>query len=131
RHVDEDAGCRSFGRPGHLDPGARRAFLAPYAARARRRRFHTTMRSARQHPEVARAAERAAAGVFVDVPVLTIFGARNDPFGFQDRHAATFTDHEGLVLDGGNHFPMMDDPELFATTLGDWHRRKLGAGGGR
>jgi pimeloyl-ACP methyl ester carboxylesterase len=36
----------------------------------------------------------------------------------------TFDDHEGLVIAKGNHFPTMDDPDLFADTLRDWSSRK-------
>ena len=37
---------------------------------------------------------------------------------------ATFPDHEGLVIEKGNHFPMAEDPEPFVSTLGDWWQRK-------
>jgi len=52
--------------------------------------------------------------------VLPIFGEKNDPFGFQRRHEATFADHRGLVIAEGNHFPMLGDPDLFANTLRAW-----------
>lgn len=64
--------------------------------------------------------EAATAGVLNDRPVLTIFGERNDPFGFQDRHHAIFPNHEGVVVPKGNHFPMMDAPDLFADSVRGW-----------
>ncbi len=118
----------SSGRVGvgrQLDAASRAAFLGPYRERDRRRRFHTTMRSAFEHPEVTRRAERVATTVLRRTPVLTVFGERNDPFGFQARHASVFDDHEGLVIPGGNHFPMADDPERFADAVRDWHHRKV------
>lgn len=117
------AGSGGVGR--HLDDRSKATFLGPYRDRSRRRRFHTTMRSVLAEPVVTRAAEQAAHR-FQDLPVLTIFGEKNDPFGFQDRHAATFNDHEGLIVEDGNHFPMMDDVDLFADTVRNWHRRKIG-----
>lgn len=114
----------------HLGRADRRLFRGPYRRWAHRWRFHSTMRSALRDQTVTDAAERAAVGPLNDRPVLTIFGERNDPFGFQARHQATFPDHEGVVVAGGNHFPMMDDPDLFAETLMAWHVRKVGSPSG-
>ncbi len=57
--------------------------------------------------------------------MLTIFGQHNDPWGFQDRHAATFPNHEGIVVPKGYHFPMTVDPDLFADTIRDWWQRRV------
>ena len=110
----------------HLDPESRQAFLGPFRDRRRRRRFHRLMRSPLASTDHLLQIEEASATTLADQPVLTIFGERNDPFGFQDRIAATFSNHEGLVIDKGNHFPMMDDPALFAETLRDWWHREIG-----
>ena len=72
--------------------------------------------------------EAATAGVLKWRPVLTIFGEKNDPFGFQERHHATFPNHEGIIVAQGNHFPMMDDPDLFTDTVRDWWQRKIDEG---
>ncbi len=114
-----------FGVGRHLSRAERRTFRGPYRRWAHRWRFHSTMRSAIGDPDLTAAAERAAVGPLNDRPVLTIFGERNDPFGFQARHEATFPDHEGIVVEGGNHFPMMDAPDLFAETVREWHLRKV------
>ena len=39
-----------------------------------------------------------------------MFGEENDPFGFADRWHSIFPDATSWVVDGGNHFPMCDDP---------------------
>jgi pimeloyl-ACP methyl ester carboxylesterase len=31
-----------------------------------------------------------------------------------------FPNHQGLIIAKGNHFPMLDDPDLFASTLRTW-----------
>ena len=109
----------------HLDRAGREAFLAPFRDRQVRRRFHASMRSAFHDPEFTDGVAEAVSSKLRHLPTLTIFGERNDPFGFQDRHAATFPDHEGIIIEKGNHFPMMDDPDLFASTLRSWHERKV------
>jgi hypothetical protein len=32
------------------------------------------------------------------------------------------------VVEKGNHFPMMDDPDLFTATLAGWHGRNVRSG---
>ena len=83
------------------------------------------MRSALNSGEHFNRIEEATGSSLNDRPVLTIFGQRNDPWGFQDRHAATFPDHEGIVVPKGYHFPMTVDPDLFTDTLRDWWRRRV------
>lgn len=114
-----------FGVGRHLDRDGRAAFRGPFHARAVRRRFHRLMASTLRRPAFTDGVERAVATVLTDTPALTIFGARNDPFGFQARLAERFADHEGVVVERGNHFPMMDDPDLFASSVRDWHRRRV------
>ena len=111
----------------HLGQDGKKAFLGPFRERRRIGRFHTLMGDALTADGLYARIEAATAGVLKDRPVLTIFGEKNDPFGFQDRHHATFPDHESLILAKGNHFPMMDDPDLFANTVRDWMNRTSNA----
>jgi pimeloyl-ACP methyl ester carboxylesterase len=109
----------------HLDTAQRSAFKAPFADRDRTRRFHHLMRSALHSSELFAAVEAAIAGPLATQPMLTIFGERNDPFGFQQQIAARFRDLQSLVVAKGNHSPMCDDPALFATTLAKWHHTSV------
>ena len=109
----------------HLDDADRAVFLGPYRQRAPRRRFHQAMGAALRSDELFERVERAVAGPLASLPALTIYGERNDPFGFQDRMAERFADHEPHVFAEGNHFPMMDDPGLFSQLVRDWHRRRV------
>ena len=112
----------------HLEAPARRAFRGPYVDDPdRSRAFHRAMRSAVGSEDLYVAADRALTTTLAHLPVLTVFGERNDPFGFQDRHHATFPKHEGVVVAKGNHFPMMDDPDLFADSLRRWLSGDAGA----
>ena len=117
-----------FGVGRHLDAADRAAFRGPFRDRAVRRRFHQLMASALANPTFTDRVAQATTTVLADLPVLTVFGERNDPFGFQARLGECFADHEGVVVEGGNHFPMMDDPELFARSVRDWHLRKVSTG---
>lgn len=112
-----------FGVGRHLSRSGKRAFLGPFQGRGRTRRIHSLMRNAIESDTVYERIEAATAGPLQDRPVLTIFGERNDPFGFEDRHHATFPNHVGVVVAKGNHFPMMDDPDLFADSVRGWLRR--------
>ncbi len=110
----------------HLPETDRSAFLGPFRDPGRRRRFHQTMHAALAdhglRDDLGRVVE-----LFADRPVLSIFGEKNDPFGFQDRIDSIFDDHEAVVVAGGNHFPMCDDPELFADTVRRWYRARVEA----
>jgi haloalkane dehalogenase len=87
-----------FGVGRHLDRVGRAAFRGPFRACAVRRRFHRLMASTLRRPAFTDGVARAVATVLADTPVLTVFGARNDPFGFQARLAERFADHEGVVV---------------------------------
>ena len=114
-----------FGVGRRLSRAGKKAFRGPYRDRSRRRRIHQLMRSALNSPEHFNRIEKATSAALNDRPVLTIFGQYNDPWGFQDRHAATFPNHEGIVVPKGWHFPMTVDPDLFVDTVRDWWQRKV------
>ncbi|MFN3255420.1 MAG: alpha/beta fold hydrolase [Ilumatobacter sp.] len=109
----------------HLDNNGRAAFFGPYQQRTASRNFHRVMRSARHSPESFEQAERALAGPLSQLPVLTIFGEKNDPFGFADRWKTLFPTAHGWTVTGGNHFPMCDDPIGFAHHITDWHHTEI------
>lgn len=115
----------------HLAEPSRRAFKAAYDDKQRRYRFHQLMAQPAKEKEYL---ERVAAGLdgdLRDLPALTIYGARNDPFGFQERFARHLTDVEAMVVPAGNHFPMADDPGGVAHRIRDWHGRKVARIGAR
>lgn len=104
----------------HLSEGGKRAFLGPYRDRERRRRVHELFGNALEiEPYLARV-EHGLEARLSDRPVLTIFGERNDPFGFQKRIQEIFGNVQSVVIPKGYHFPMMDDPDLFAESLTNW-----------
>lgn len=106
----------------HLGTADRRAFLGPTRTRRRRRPFHDLMRDARRGRQRLDTIETALRGRLRDRPVLTIFGERNDPFHFQRTWRELYPNARQIVVAKGNHFPMTDDPTLFATAVRDWTR---------
>ncbi len=117
------AGGGGIGR--HLDRDSKRCFVDGMRQPRRTARFHHLMGDALTADDLYRDVEAATTGPLRRLPVLTIFGEKNDPFGFQDRHHRTFPRHEGHVIEGGNHFPMMDDPDFFADRVRSWISNEL------
>jgi haloalkane dehalogenase len=112
----------SFGVGRHLGAADRRAFLGPTRNRRRRRPFHDLMRDTHRGRQRLDTIEAALRGSLRDRPVLTIFGERNDPFRFQRTWRELYPAARQIVVAKGNHFPMSDDPTLFATAIRDWTR---------
>jgi pimeloyl-ACP methyl ester carboxylesterase len=111
----------NFGVGRHLDAPSRRAFLAGMGPRGWRV-FHNYLRNARVCDSVYSQAMDALLGLLARTPLLTIFGERNDPFGFQKRWKELYPDARQAVVAGGNHFPMCDAPDFVANTIREWHR---------
>ena len=109
----------------HYDNADRRAFFGPYRRRSASRNFHRAMRSARRARGLYAEAERRLLADHGDLAVLTVFGEKNDPFGFADRWRAMFPHARSWTVPDGNHFPMCDDPEGYARRLRDWHRSEV------
>jgi len=116
-----------FGVGRHLGPAGRRAFLGPFHDRSRIRRFHRLLGSAGSSPEHMAFVEEATRGPLNHLPVLTIFGGRNDPWKFQRRHADTFPNHEGHILRKRYHFPMTEDQGRFAELIREWSKQRISA----
>ncbi len=111
----------------HYDKADRRAFFGPYRKRSAARNFHRAMRSARRAGDLYTEAERRLIANHTDLPVMTVFGEKNDPFGFAERWQAMFPHARSWTVPGGNHFPMCDDPQGYASHLRGWHRSEVGS----
>lgn len=115
----------SFGIGANLDPQQRKAFLGGFTGREQRRRFHDLMKSARNEREFLAQVETGLSTVLRSKPTLTIYGEKNDPFGFQARFRDYFDDVEEMVIAAGNHFPMADDPSGVAAKIRTWQENRL------
>ena len=52
---------------------------------------------------------------------MTVFGKYGDYFWFQRQWRWRHTNLDSVVVPGGLHFPMCDNPDLVAARLHDWH----------
>ena len=115
---------RAFGVARHMDEASRKAFYAGIG-RQGVRAFHGYMRSAHNSEGIYERLDQALTGPFKGLPLLTIFGERNDPLGFQPRWKKLFPDAQQVVVSKGNHFPMCDDPDLVAASIREWHGERV------
>ena len=106
----------AFGIGRHMAAHDRRVFLAGIG-RQGTRAFHAYLNDARRADAVYAEASRALTIPFRRLPVVTIFGERNDPLGFQPQWKRLFPNVRQIVIPKGNHFPMCDDPELVADEI--------------
>ena len=116
----------AFGPGRNLDLSRRRA-LRSAIDRDGLRAFHRLMSSALHSERLHARVERALTHEFWRLPVLTIFGERNDPFGFQKRWKALFPAAREVMVPDGHHFPMCDDPALVASSIKTWYRDVVAA----
>jgi pimeloyl-ACP methyl ester carboxylesterase len=113
-----------FGMGLHQNEASRKAFLDGIG-RQGTRAFHGYMHDARKSEAIYAENNRALTGAFHKLPLLTIFGERNDPLGFQPRWKRLFPDARQIVVAKGNHFPMCDDAGLVANSIREFHRERV------
>jgi pimeloyl-ACP methyl ester carboxylesterase len=115
----------SFGVGRHLDETSRGAYHAGLAGSMGA--FHDYLGEARFSDEIYNEVTRALTGPFRGLPLLTIFGQRNDPLGFQPQWKRLFPNCRQITIPKGNHFPMCDAPDLVADSIRAWHHDVLSA----
>jgi pimeloyl-ACP methyl ester carboxylesterase len=113
--------ANTFGVGRHMDERSRAAFFRGIGQRGRRT-FHDYMHDARSCDALYAEAEAALRGRLSKVPLISIFGERNDPFHFQEQWKELFPKATQMVVAGGNHFPMCDAPQFVADAIRAWHR---------
>jgi haloalkane dehalogenase len=104
----------TFGTGRRLDRASRRSFRAGFQRSMTV--FHDYLRDARDS-ELYSDISEGFHGPLRRLPLLTIFGERNDPLRFQPKWKAMFPSARQIVVPHGNHFPMCDDPELVADEI--------------
>jgi len=114
----------TFGVGRHWDRGDRAVFLAGMNRHARRN-THRYINTLRRETELLQRVHAALRDPLAGLPLLTVFGSRNDPFGFGPRWKQLFPDAEQHVIAGGNHYPMGDDPIAVANWIRTWHTKNV------
>jgi pimeloyl-ACP methyl ester carboxylesterase len=62
-----------------------------------------------------------------DLPVLTLFGRKNDPYGWQRRFQEIFPQAAAVGIAGRHHFPFSDDPQAYAAAICTWWTQQVAA----
>jgi haloalkane dehalogenase len=112
-----------FGVGRHLDSASHDAFRA--GLQRSMNSFHDYLNDA-LNSDLYEELSRAFSGPLAHLPLLTIFGERNDPLHFQPRWKALYPGARQLLIPKGNHFPMCDDPDFVADQILRWHREQFG-----
>jgi len=103
----------------------RSAFLGPWRRRGSRRATHQTLAGALRIDSVMAEVEQSLRTTLGDLPVLTLFGRKNDPYGWQARFGQMLPQATAAVIPDGNHFPFDDDPDAYAAAIHTWWARSV------
>jgi haloalkane dehalogenase len=114
----------SFGAGRHWTRSDRCVYLAGLGPSARRN-THRYLNGLRRENDLLRRVEAALQHDLAGLPLLTVFGSRNDPFGFGQRWKQLFPAAVQHLVPGGNHYPMNDDPQAVADWIRRWHTQHV------
>lgn len=127
------ASTMSFGVGRHLSRGGKRAFRGPFRDRDVRRDALLMLRDAAHADDYLRTVDRALGTTLSDRPVLLVFGEKSPArkAGFPDQWKSRFPQAALVVVEGGHHFPQMDEPDLVADAIRSWWAERMGPAGPR
>jgi pimeloyl-ACP methyl ester carboxylesterase len=109
----------------------RHAFLGPWRSRASRRATQQILAGVLRTGPLMAEVERSLRTTLAGLPVLTLFGRKNDAYGWQDRFARIFPHATAAGIDDGHHFPFNDDPDAYANAICAWWADKAATGAGK
>jgi len=121
----------SYGVGRVMSRADRRAFLGPWRTRTSRRATQQTLAGVLRIDPVMTEVERTLSTALADLPVLTLFGRKNDPYGWQERFRQIFPQATAVGIDDGHHFPFNDDPDAYSAAISDWWAQKVAPGDGQ
>jgi len=108
----------------------RRAFLGPWRSPGGRRATLRILAGVLRTDPLMAQVERSLQTRLADLPVLTLFGRKNDPYGWQSRFQQIFPHATAAGIDDGHHFPFNDDPDAYAAAVSTWWSQKVDAAAG-
>ena len=130
RELDAFTGLLPLGSSSRLGVGrrwsrqTRQAWRAGLRDRSSRRLPHRLFRDAARNKRIHELAD-ASLTELADRPLMTVFGKYGDYFCFQRQWRRRHTDVHSVVVPGGFHFPMCDNPDLVAARLHEWHAARV------
>jgi pimeloyl-ACP methyl ester carboxylesterase len=108
----------------------RRSFLGPWRSRNSRRVTQQILAGVLRIDPMMVEVERSLRTTLADLPVLTLFGRKNDPYGWQSRFAQIFPHATAVGIADGHHFPFNDDPDAYAAAISAWWAEKVATADG-
>jgi pimeloyl-ACP methyl ester carboxylesterase len=115
----------SYGVGRHLSKADRRAFLGPWRARSPRRVTLRVLAGVLAIDQVMADLERSMPAALEGLAVLTLFGRKNDRYGWQDRFQRMFPRAAAAGIADGHHFPFSDDPEAYSDAICSWWAERV------
>jgi haloalkane dehalogenase len=111
----------------HLSRAGRRAFRGPFRDRGMRRAALLMLRDATVADAYLRGVDRALKTTLEDRPLLLVFGGKSPvrKERFADQWKARFREARLVVVEGGHHFPQMDEPDLVAEAIRSWWSERV------
>jgi haloalkane dehalogenase len=115
----------------HMSKADRRAFLGPWRSPGSRRATQDILAGALRIDQVMAGIERSLRATLAGLPVLTLFGRKNDPYGWQSRFQQIFPRATAAGIDDGHHFPFNDDPDAYSAAISAWWVETVAAADGK
>jgi haloalkane dehalogenase len=115
----------SYGVGRNMSKADRRAFLGPWRSVSSRRATQQILAGVLEIDPVMAEVERRLQTRLADLPVLTLFGRKNDPYGWQDRFQQIFPGASAAGIADGHHFPFNDDPDAYSAAICAWWAEKV------
>ena len=118
----------SYGVGRKMSRADRRAFLGPWRSRGSRRATLRVLAGVLRIDPLMAGVERSLLTTLAGLPVLTVFGRKNDPYGWQDRFQQIFPGATAVGIADGRHFPFDDDPDGYRAAICDWWTARVTRG---
>lgn len=115
----------SYGVGRHMSKPDRKAFLGPWRSRADRHATQQVLAGVLQIDPLMADIQRVLRSRLGAVPVLTLFGRKNDPYGWQRRFTEIFDNITEVAIEDGHHFPFNDDPAAYSRAIAGWWAEKV------
>jgi haloalkane dehalogenase len=114
-----------YGWGRNMTKADRRIFLAAWHSRSSRQAMQQILAEVLRIDPFMNGLEQSLRTSFADLPVLTLFGRKNDPYGWQSRFQQIFPRATAAGIDDGRHFPFNDDPDDYAAAINTWWVEKV------
>jgi pimeloyl-ACP methyl ester carboxylesterase len=118
-----------YGVGRHMSKADRRAFRGPWRCRSNRRATQDILAGVLRTDPLMAEVERSLRASLAGLPVLTLFGRKNDRYGWQNRFQQIFPHATAAGIDDGRHFPFNDDPDAYSAAISAWWAEKVAAAG--